>query len=139
MVWIWLCIIIVLTIIEILTVNLTTVWFVASAFIALICSIFIDSFFIQFGVFVIVGIILLLSTRKYLLKVIEGNKESTNLDRIIGMKGVVTQEIKKNSTGEVKVDGKYWTAISDKKIDVNNLVEVLSINGVKIKVKEVDE
>ena len=52
------------------------------------------------------------------------------------MKGIVTEEITKKKSGEVKVDGKRWTAISDKKIKVDSTVKVLEIDGVKLKVEE---
>ena len=61
----------------------------------------------------------------------------TNFDRIIGMEAIVTEEISKNKIGEVKVDGKRWSAYSDKKIKVGSTVRVLSIEGVKLKVIEV--
>ena len=63
---------------------------------------------------------------------------ATNLDRIIGMKGIVLKDIPKNSLGEVKVDGKIWFAYSDEELDLNEIVEVLEINGTKIKVKGVE-
>lgn len=139
MAWIWLGIIIVLTLIELSTTNLVTIWYIASGFIALILSFFIDSYFIQFLVFVVIGTILLFTTRDYLLKFMKVKNERTNLDRVIGMTAIVTEEIKKNKPGEVKVDGKRWTAIADKKIKVDSTVKVLEINGVKLKVEEVDD
>ena len=137
MVWIWLGIVIALTFIELATVNLVTIWYIASALISLVLSFFIDSFFIQFLVFVIVGTILILTTREYLLKFLGNKSQKTNLDRVVGMTAIVTEEIKKNVSGEVKVDGKKWTAISNKKIKVGSEVEVLEIDGVKLRVKEV--
>ncbi len=139
MVWIWVGIIIALTLIEVSTVNLVTVWYVASAIVSLILSFFIDEFFVQFLVFVILGTILLITTRDYLLKLFNKHKEKTNLDRVIGMEGLVTQEISKNKPGEVKVDGKRWTAISNKKIKIDSTVKVLEIDGVKLKVEEVKD
>ena len=139
MVWIWLGLVIALTLIEVLTTNLVTIWYIVSALIALVLSFFVDSYLIQFSVFVIVGTILLFTTRDYLLKLVVKNKEKTNLDRVIGMIGIVTEEISKNKLGEVKVDGKKWTAISDKKIKCQSTVKVLDINGVKLKVEEVEE
>ena len=134
--WIWLGLIITLTLIELLTANLVTVWYIASAILALILSIFIDNYLIQFSVFVIVGTILLFTTRDYLMRLLVKKKEKTNLDRVVGMTGVVTEEISKNKPGEVKVDGKKWTAISDKKIKVDSIVKILEIDGVKLKVEE---
>lgn len=139
MVWIWLGIVIALTLIEVLTTNLVTVWYIASALIALVLSLFIDNYLVQFSVFVILGTILLFTTRDYLLKLIVKSKEKTNLDRVVGMTAIVTEEITKNKPGEVKVDGKRWTAIADKKITVQSTVKVLEINGVKLKVEEEKE
>ena len=104
--------------VECMTVNLVTIWYIASAILALISSFIIDNFLIQFGIFAIVGTLLLITTRTTLKKLLKEKKERTNLDRIIGMKGIVTEEITKNRTGEVKVDGKRWTAYADKKIKV---------------------
>lgn len=137
MVWIWLAMIITLALIEAATVNLVTVWYIASAFVAMILSLFIDNYFIEFLVFVVLGTILLFTTREYLVKLIDSKKQKTNLDRVIGMEAIVTEEIKKNHPGEVKVDGKRWTAISDKKIKIDSTVKVLEIDGVKLKVEEV--
>ena len=52
------------------------------------------------------------------------------------MIGIVTKDIKKDEYGEVKVDGKYWTAKADKKILRDSEVEILAIDGVKLIVKE---
>lgn len=137
--FIWLVIVILLVIVEAISINLTTIWFVASGLVALILSFIVGNFLIEFAVFTILGLILLITTRPILTKMLKQHRESTNLDRVVGMKGIVTEEIKKLSTGEVKVDGKRWTAYADKKITVDSTVEILEINGVKLKVKEVDE
>ena len=139
MIWVWLGIVIFLIFIEAITINLVTIWYIASALIAMLLSIFIKDFYIQFLVFVLLGTLLLITTRKYLVKIIGKTREKTNLDRVIGMTAIVTEEIKKNQPGEVKVDGKHWTAISDKTIKVNSTVKVLDIDGVKLKVEEVDK
>ena len=116
--FIWLGVVILLTIAECISVGLTTIWF---------------------ALFVIVGTILLITTRPILIKFIKPNEERTNLDRIIGMEGIVTEKIEKNKTGEVKVDGKRWTAYSNQTIEKNSTVKILEINGVKIKVEKVEE
>ncbi len=136
MFYIWIAIIILLTIVEVMTVNLTTIWFVASGILALIVSFITDNFILQVGVFCIVGILLLITTRPILTKWLSTKQVNTNLDRIIGMQGIVTEEIEKNGTGEVKVDGKRWTAYANKKIKLGSTVKVLLIDGVKIKVEE---
>ena len=133
----WLVIVIILGIIELITVNLVSIWFIASGIITLISSLFIDNIVIEFAIFVILGIIFMLLTKPFINNIKPNVK--TNLDRIVGMTGIVTEEINKNKNGEVKVDGKLWTAYSDKKIKVGSTIVVLSINSVKLKVKEIEE
>ena len=138
--WIvWLSIIIILAFLEITTVNLTTIWFVASGLVALLVSFFTDNYLIQFGIFVILGVILLVTTKPILEKMLKTKKEATNFDRILDMKGVVTEKITQSKHGEVKVDGKRWTAYADKTIKEGKIVKILKISGVKIKVEEVEE
>ncbi|MDD3340869.1 MAG: NfeD family protein [Bacilli bacterium] len=136
--YIWLGIVILLALMEVMTVNLTTIWFVISGFAALLLSLVIDNFLLQFAVFVILGIVLLSQTKGVLEKWLQSNHPRTNLDRIIGMEAIVTEEIKKNTPGEVKVDGKLWTAIASKKIKKGSTVHILDISGVKVLVEEVD-
>ena len=99
---VWLIIVILLALIEITTIKLTTIWFVASGILALIISLFVDNYLLQFGTFVVAGVILLITTKPFLTKFIKQHKIHTNIDRIIGMTGVVTEKISKNENGEVK-------------------------------------
>ena len=138
-IFIWIVIIILLTLVEIMTINLTTIWYVASAVVSLVISIFTESFMLQFGAFAVIGTILLITTRPFLQKIIVKKKEPTNLDRVIGMEAIVTEAISKNQIGEVRVDGKKWSAYSNETINVNSVVKVLSIDGVKLKVEKIGE
>ena len=132
----WLVIAIVLIVIEAMTINIVSIWFVISSLIAMIVSLFTDNLVIQIGVFVIVGVILLFLTKPIIDKYLKQKNIKTNLDRVIGMTGIVTEEIKKNSIGEIKVDGKRWSAISNMKILVGENVKVLKIDGVKLIVEK---
>lgn len=135
--WIfWLVLVIILTIIELATVNLLTIWFVASGIVAMILSFFIDDVAIVSTVFAVLGIFLLIISRPIVKKIRKNENEKTNLDRIIGLTGIVTEEISKNVIGEVKVDGKKWSAISNKKINVGEEVIVEKIDGVKLVVRK---
>ena len=138
MLYVWVIIVIILAIIEAATINVVTIWYVVSGLITIIVSFFSNNFLLQLGIFTILGTILLVTTRPILKKIINDNVK-TNLDRIIGMTGIVTEKIDKNTIGEVKVDGKRWSAISAKKIDVDKVVKILEIDGVKLKVEEVKE
>ncbi len=78
----------------------------------------------------------MLLTRPYLVKKLTNKKESTNLDRVIGAEGIVTEEITKLKVGEVKVDGKRWSAISNELIKVGEEVIIERIDGVKLVVRK---
>ena len=135
----WLVVVVLLAIIEASTVNLVSIWFVISGLVALIVSLFTEAFYIQFGVFVLLGIILLVITKPAMNKMLKEKETKLNLERIIGMEGIVTEKIEKNKIGEVKVDGKLWSAVSDVKIPVNSVVKAVSIEGVKLVVEKVQE
>ena len=59
----WLMVVILLTILEFATVNLVSVWFIASGILSLILSLFVDNLAWQFGVFVVLGILLMVFPR----------------------------------------------------------------------------
>lgn len=137
MFYVWLIVVVLLTIAELMTVNLTTIWFVISGLASIGLSFVTDNFLIQFGVFVSLGIILLIVTKPLVKKFLASKDAKTNFDRIIGMTGIVVKDIDDINSGEVKVDGKIWTSISDEPIKVNEKVEILEIRGSKIKVRKV--
>lgn len=132
----WLMIIFILTVLEVSTVSLVSIWFIASAIISLFISFFIDSFYIQFAIFAILGLILMLTTRSIVNKWIKPKHVKTNLDRVIGMEAIVTETINKNDIGEVKVDGKRWSAVSKSEIEKGTSVIVEAIEGVKLIVRK---
>ena len=135
MVYTWFAIVIILGLLEAFTTNLVSIWFVISGILAMFLSLVTDNIYIQIGLFVVGGI-LLMPVSKVLYKKIKVNNTRTNFDRIIGMKGLVTEDITKDNIGEVKVDGKRWSAYADNNIKKGTIVQILSINSVKIKVKK---
>lgn len=134
----WLAVVILLAIVEMASVGLICIWFVASGLLAMIISLFTDNIYIQFTVFALGGIILLLLTRKITKKLVP-KKENTNIDRIVGMKGIVVEKITKKTPGSVKVDGKVWTAIANETISENSEVKILEINSTKLTVERMEE
>ena len=138
--WIfWLVLVIVLSFVEIATVSLVSIWFVASGIVAMILSFFIEDTAIITTVFILLGIFLLVLSRPIVNKLRSKDNEKTNLDRIIGESAIVTEDIKKNEVGEVKVDGKRWSAISKEKCLKGDRVKILKIDGVKLIVKKESE
>ncbi len=132
----WFIAFVILLIIELVTVNLVTIWFAIGAVAAIITTIFTDSVLIQSIVFVVVSVIALLITKPLIKKFKKFEVEPTNSDRVIGKVGDVTKKIEKNKYGEVKVYGNTWTASSKEVIEVGERVKVLSIDGVKLIVEK---
>ena len=79
---------------------------------------------------------LLIITRPIVNKLKSKDNVKTNLDRIIGEDAIVTQDIVKNEVGEVKVDGKRWSAISKNICLKGDIVKILRIDGVKLVVEK---
>lgn len=131
--WILLCTI--LVIVEFVTVNLVTIWFAIGALFAFLTSLLIDNTIVQIVIFFLVSILSLIFTRPIVKKYLVPKTIKTNYDKVIGMTGIVTKDIEKLEYGEVKVDGKYWTAKANEEIKKGSKVEILSIEGVKLIVK----
>lgn len=134
----WIIVFLVFTIIEIITINLVTIWFAIGAISAAIASLITDSVLIQLTVFFVISTIALAVTKPLKDKLTK-NTNPTNLDRIIGMTGIVTEDIEEDEVGEIKVDGKRWSAISEDNqcIKKGQKVEILEIKSTKLKVKEI--
>ena len=132
----WFIAFVILLVIELVTINLVTIWFAIGAVAAIITTIFTDSILIQSIVFVVVSVIALLITKPLIKKLKKFEVEPTNSDRVIGKVGDVTKKIGKNKYGEVKVYGNTWTASSKDVIEVGERVKVLSIDGVKLIVEK---
>lgn len=135
----WLIIFIFLIFVEIATVNLVSIWFAIGAMASCILSIYVDNLIIQLGCFVITSTICLILTKSIISKIKSHKIIPTNLDRVIGDIGIVTEDIDEFNNGEVKVDGKTWTATSKENLKVGTKVKIVSINGVKLNVKSIKE
>ena len=135
----WLVLFVVLALFELVTVNLVSIWFSLGALITTFVSLATDNLMIHLAVFTISSILLLLLTKPFVKKMKKREGVPTNLDMVIGKTGVVTEKIERDGIGEVKVLGKKWSAYSDKEVEENSKVKVLSINGVKLKVEKIKE
>ncbi|MDO4569866.1 MAG: NfeD family protein [Planctomycetia bacterium] len=124
---------------EIATAALVSVWFFFGSIAAFICALFVDDIMIQCAVFVFVSVFFLLVTWPY-ARSIRSRKVATNVDRFVGMEGVVKEEINNLAgSGRVDVDGLEWAAKSTdgKHIAAEKIVIVREIRGVTLYVDEV--
>ena len=139
MIILWFIIIIVAALIEMNTMDLASIWFSVGALIAFVLALIGVNVTWQIVAFLLVSLILVLSVRPVAKNYFKTNAISTNSDRLIGKVAVCTKEILVGERGEVKIDGKYWLAVTsgDKDIAIDERVEVLAIEGVKLIVDKI--
>lgn len=138
----WLIALIVFLVIEAVTLGLATIWFAGGALVALIAAMCGAGLGIQVASFLVVSLVLLIFTRPFAVRFLSKDTLKTNVNRVIGMEGVVTEEISNLAgTGKVSLGGNIWTARTENEggtIPVDTVVAVLRVEGVKliVKVKE---
>ena len=139
---IWLVILVFLIVLEASTVNLVAIWFALGTLFALLCSALGAPIWLQMLVFIGVSLLALAVTRPFVKKILTPKRTSTNYDRILGMTGIVNEEIDNiRGTGYVSVDGKDWMARSEEGdiIKIEDKIKIIKIEGVKVFVKKVKE
>lgn len=136
---IWLAILVVMAIIELITLGLTTIWFVGGALVAFIASLLGAPIPVQIALFVLISLILLISTRPLALKYLSRKHVRTNAESLIGKRGIVLEEINNlQAVGLVQVDGMEWTArtMDESTIEKGAEVIIRAIHGVKLMVEK---
>ena len=102
----------------------------------MIVSFFTQNLIIQMSVFVVSSTILIFATKPFVKKFTENSQQiKTNVYYLIGKIGIVTKEINPiHSTGQIKVNGELWSAISkdEQTIPKGTEIEILEVNGVKV-------
>ena len=141
-VYIWLSVLILCLVAEAATMGtLIAIWFLPGAAVALLLALFHVPIWIQILAFALVsGAFLILAGtvfRRFLYRKKANTK--TNLERIIGEKCKVTEEINNLApSGAVRIGSLIWTARAlsdDLTIPVGTIVVVDSIDGVKVLVR----
>lgn len=142
MFWVWLAVIAISLIIEIVTLDLVSVWFACGAVIPFILSaiggIWVE---LQISVFIVVTALLFIFVRKYAQKLLFKNMNTkTNVDSLVGKHYRLLEDTDFEHLGSVKVNDVTWTAVSNdgSKIEKGSLVEVVKIDGNKLMVKKVE-
>lgn len=138
----WMVVAVVLAVIEGLTVQLVSIWFVIGAVPAMVAAALGGTFETQLIAFFVASVFALLFMKPIVKKRIETVKEATNADMVIGMTGIVLKDVDNiKEEGRVLANGLEWTARSydsNVKIPKDSQVLVLDIEGVKLIVKPVE-
>jgi len=133
---VWFAVFIFAAIIEASTMDLSSIWFSVGALVALIAGAIGAGPVVQIILFIIISTALLIGLRPIFKKYLKRNDSKTNVDRLIGKTAICLKAILNGERGEVKIDGKIWTAIANENIQVNEKVTVLAIEGVKLVVQK---
>lgn len=132
----WLILLVLLLVIEFATVGLFTIWFAAGALVAEIVALLHGQIWLQITAFIVVSVVMLIFTRPFAMKYINKNQTKTNVDSMIGRQAIVTKNIDNiKGEGQVVVQGMEWTARAesdDLKLNVDDVVEVKAVSGVKL-------
>lgn len=136
--YIWLIAFIVFAAVELATsMALVSIWFAVGSLVALVLSAINVPLWIQLVAFIIVSAILLVCTRP-IAKKLAKNNVGTNLELNIGKTAEVIEDIDNTkAVGRVRLDGVYWSAISQtgEVIQKGSHVTVTKIEGSKLYVK----
>lgn len=137
MIWFWAAAILVFGVLEAITAQLVSIWFLIGAVGGLITAFCHGEIWLQIVIFVAISVVTLLITKPLVKKIVNPKTQKTNADRCIGETGIVIEEINNiTSTGQVKINGNVWTARSTNGdiIFKDDLITVDKIDGVKLMV-----
>ena len=132
---VWGALLLLFLFVEGITAGLASIWFALGALVALLASLLHAPLWLQIALFFAVSIATLILTRPLARKYINGRRQATNADRVVGMTGRVTETVDNIAgTGAVYVAGKTWTARTKdgETIPEGALVRADAIEGVKL-------
>lgn len=135
--WTWFFIGLAFVVIEGLSFGLISIWFAIGAFVAMFFTHLPIDY--QFYIFIAVSGISLLLIRKTALHHLKG--KSKELDRITKSE-VKIDSIEQRGSIEVytvKLDGKIWEAICDKKLEIDEIAQVEKIQGNKLVLNKIEK
>lgn len=87
---------------------------------------FLTIFFLSFF-YVFIG-------RRLIKQKLSVETKATNVDNLLGKRGIVVRKIISTRAGQVKIEGEVWRAVADKKVDEGQEVVIQSVSGVTLKV-----
>ncbi len=134
--WVWIAVIILAIVIEVLTDQLISIWFVPGAMIATILDFCNVHIIWQALVVLVISLVGIFVGKKFLVKYLPQKDTKTNIDAIIGEKCIVTEKIDNFAgCGQAKVKGQIWSArgVDDEDVfEVGDVLNIVAIEGVKL-------
>ena len=132
---VWFILMIVFVVTEVATVGLVSVWFAVGALAATVTALLGGELWLQAVLFAVVSGALLALLRPFARKFFQPKLTKTNVDAVVGSRGVVLEEINNlGPCGRVKLDAMEWSARSTggDVIPAGTVVCVDRVEGVKL-------
>ena len=134
---IWVILAIVFVILELTTNTFILLWLAIASVVAAVLNYLGFDVYVQFIVFVIVALVLILSTRKFANRIAPESSKKTTAERLIGKEAKVVRQIDE-STFVVNVSGEEWSAHTNDSVDVDDIVKVVGINSIILIIEKID-
>ncbi|MFQ9509666.1 MAG: NfeD family protein [Lachnospiraceae bacterium] len=139
----WLLLFIVLVVIEIVSLQLVSIWFSCGALASIIVALLGGGIEGQLVAFIIVSLFSLIMVKPIATKYFSGHVTKTNVDSLIGMTAKVIQEVNNQAGyGAALLNGQEWTAVAEDDnavIKPGEYVVVKKISGVKLIVEKKED
>jgi membrane protein implicated in regulation of membrane protease activity len=133
---IWLIITVALSVAEIFTMGLVTIWFAAGAAVAFVLALIGAPLTVQIAAFLVVSIVILVLVRPIATKHFNNRLKKTNIDAYVGRKLIAKTDIDNlHGAGKVDMDGSTWIAVSSMDniiIRAGETVKVVQVQGAKL-------
>ena len=134
--WYWIAVIVVAIILEVMTEQLISIWFIPGAVVAIILDLFSVYLPIQILALLLISVLGIFLVRGVVLKKIKCENTKTNVEAIIGERCIVTEKVDNYAgCGQVKIKGQIWSARGvgdDDVFEVGEALHVVAIEGVKV-------
>lgn len=132
---IWVFIAVIFTIFELVTGTFILIWFAVGSVVAAVLNYLGFDIYVQFIAFAIVSLMLILSTRRFADRITPEPTKKTTAERLIGKHGKVIRKRDDNNY-IVNVKGEEWSATGENNLDVDDEVEIIGIESIKLIVKK---
>jgi membrane protein implicated in regulation of membrane protease activity len=139
---VWLIILVLSLVIEAATAALVSVWFAAGALVCLGLS-FIPGLPYWGEIIIFLGVSLgtFLAIRPYISKIMKKRTIRSNVDSLVGEKGIVVTPVDSLHWGAVRLKGVIWTAVPVKEgdtFDEGETVRIKAIDGNKLMIEHLE-
>lgn len=131
---VWLAVAVIFGVGEMFTAGLTLIWFSFGALATMFLTTYVESIPMQVVIFGVSSSIMLFIATKLMVKKDESYISNTNIDALIGKYAIVEKDVSNIVYGIVNLEGKKWTAVSEKEVTYKKgeKVKVVRIDGVKL-------